>query len=347
MTKPIVAITNDLFFWAKIKTIGEERKIPVLQQTDFRKAYSCVSAKRPSAVFLDLEAPYLDPLGTILSLKRDPLTTRVPIVGYHGSSNRDLSQKAKNLGCDQVMTRHDFSQKLPELMGTQGASSGQTIAFFDVDRTLISGYSGFYVSLELIRRRVMKKRRLPLALFYQLTSRFQHDNVKKMYETACGDMAGFGIDQIMEIGRDCFEKSIRPRFYREALEVVEEHKRNGRMIVLLTSGPTMVVHFLADYLGVDQVYGSGPLVVKGVLEPEVGEPICYSEGKVIFAEQVEREQGVSLRHCYYYTDDITDKPLLEKVGFPSVVNPRRNLAKIAKKRGWPILRWSEVVGEDA
>ncbi|MDO8461433.1 MAG: HAD-IB family hydrolase [Deltaproteobacteria bacterium] len=345
MSNPILAMTNDLLFWAKIKTVADGLKIPVLQVTDPRKVHAIVGQKKPAVVLLDLEAPYIDPLGTILTLKKDPMTAKTPLVGYLSHLERELGQKAKGLGCDQVLSRAEFSSHLSELIQSFATpNSAKRVAFFDVDRTLMDGYAGFYATLDLIRHKVIKKRRLPLAIFYELTSWIQHGNIRKMYEIAYEDMAGYGIDEIMEIGADCFEKSIRPRLFREAFQKIEEHKKEGDKIILLTSSPYMVVQKLAETLGADQVYTSGPVVVKGCLEPELIEPICYREGKLVFAEQVERETGIPLKDCFYYADDPSDLPLLERVGFPHLVNPRRSLARLGRERGWPVLLWSSLVG---
>jgi hypothetical protein len=41
-----------------------------------------------------------------------------------------------------------------------------------------------------------------------------------------------------------------------------------------------------------------------------------------------------------YSDSHTDLPFLEVVGNPVVVNPDRDLRRIARERGWPILTFS-------
>ena len=48
------------------------------------------------------------------------------------------------------------------------------------------------------------------------------------------------------------------------------------------------------------------------------------------------ENGVNLDNCYFYTDSVTDLPMLEKVGLPQVVNPDKLLEAEARKRNWPI-----------
>jgi HAD superfamily hydrolase (TIGR01490 family) len=223
------------------------------------------------------------------------------------------------------------------------------LAFFDVDKTLMKGYSGFYTTLILIQKGILKKRRLPLALYYRLMSRFYEGgqaNLKRLYEIAIADMAGRAADEIWSIGRECFERWIRPRIYTEALNLVSEHKKKGDGVYLLTSGPTMVVRLLAEFLGADGQYSSGPVIGgDGRMLNEVRLPIYYREGKVAAAEDLLKKTGRRWEECYFYSDSIDDIFLLEKVGHPHLVNPDPKLLRIGRKRQWPVLRFSRLLGK--
>ena len=59
--------------------------------------------------------------------------------------------------------------------------------------------------------------------------------------------------------------------------------------------------------------------------------------------QLAAREGYALEHCYAYSDSITDLPMLEAVGHPTVVNPDRALRKEAAARGWPVLTFSRPV----
>jgi phosphoserine phosphatase len=48
---------------------------------------------------------------------------------------------------------------------------------------------------------------------------------------------------------------------------------------------------------------------------------------------------LDLSKCYAYGDSWADRALLETVGFPEAVNPSGPLARLAKKRGWPVSHW--------
>ncbi|HEY8431454.1 MAG TPA: haloacid dehalogenase-like hydrolase, partial [Sandaracinaceae bacterium] len=66
----------------------------------------------------------------------------------------------------------------------------------------------------------------------------------------------------------------------------------------------------------------------------------YAEGKVERARAWAAEHGVDLSRSVFYTDSVSDRPMLETVGEPRVVNPDPRLSALARRRGWPIERWS-------
>lgn len=219
-----------------------------------------------------------------------------------------------------------------------------SIVFFDVDNTLMKGFSGFYTTLLLMKRGVIKKRRLPAALLYRLIGPLRKTNLKKIYEIAMCDMAGWPLKDILEIGRECFERSIKPRLYVEAIREIQRHKMAGRPVYLITSGPYMTIKILADFLGVNGDYSAGPVIdAQGILMREIRTPICYREGKVEVAEKILCQHQASWKESYFYGDSIDDTFLLGKVGHPVMVNPDKRLARIGKKLNWPVLHFTQLM----
>jgi phosphoserine phosphatase len=78
---------------------------------------------------------------------------------------------------------------------------------------------------------------------------------------------------------------------------------------------------------------------------------CFGEGKVQAIQELAAREGYPLEYCYAYSDSVTDVPMLEAVGHPSVVNPDRGLRREAtvfrRRRGlrsrqlpqWALRRW--------
>jgi HAD superfamily hydrolase (TIGR01490 family) len=214
------------------------------------------------------------------------------------------------------------------------------IAFFDVDRTLVDGYTGFETSLFLIRAGVFKRRRIAQALFYRLASKLYLADVLKMYEIAVADMAGQPLARMREYGRQIFDESFAGRVFREGIERVRAHRASGHEVVLLSSGPYMTVDVLHERLGTDHCYSMGPAVdERGILLNEVRRPIVVDDRKLEVAREHARAREVPLEQCWFYTDSARDVALLREVGRPRVVNPDRPLRREAQRRGWPIFTW--------
>jgi len=214
-----------------------------------------------------------------------------------------------------------------------------SIAFFDVDHTLVDGNTGFFTSLLLVKKGILKKRRLFQAFYYLFTGHFVYHDVKKVYELILSDMAGQKINYLLELGKYCFEKSIRQRFFEDAIQSVRWHQSKGHSVVLMSSGPTMTLAAIEETLGLNHTFSIGPVIVDGQLTSKLPDPLCHAEGKLYYAKIYADEKGVPLENCYFYTDHFSDIPLLKEVGFPRVINPDRRLKKEARQKGWPIFRW--------
>lgn len=228
------------------------------------------------------------------------------------------------------------------------ARSAKPIAFFDVDKTLCDCYSGYHTTLELMRRRIIKKRRILQAIFYNAIGRiYVNADVKKMYEIAISDMAGTHIDDILQIGKDAFDKYVKPTMYVEAMEEIEKLRSQGYTIALLSSAPAMLVKNMEIFLKADTSFSNGPEIIDGILQKKFREPLCYKEGKVQVAQEYAESQGVSLADCLFYSDSVSDLPLLSLVGHPRVVNPDSKLRREAERRNWSILHFKRLLGNQA
>ena len=68
----------------------------------------------------------------------------------------------------------------------------------------------------------------------------------------------------------------------------------------------------------------------------VVEPVCFEDWKIYWLQQLIEEQQIELAKSFFYTDSITDLPLLDIVGHPVVTNPDPFLYREAVRRRWPV-----------
>lgn len=111
MPGKILAVLDDLIFTVKISDAAKRAGVPV----EFARGTEDALHKAPgsSAVILDLNHA---PAGLIVSLKSANETRSIPLIGYVSHVRSDIIRQAKESGCNTVMARSAFVQKLAEMM---------------------------------------------------------------------------------------------------------------------------------------------------------------------------------------------------------------------------------------
>jgi putative phosphoserine phosphatase/1-acylglycerol-3-phosphate O-acyltransferase len=111
------------------------------------------------------------------------------------------------------------------------------------------------------------------------------------------------------------------------------------MIVLATGSTVYAARPVARGLGIEHVLASELEVERGAFTGRPG-ALCFGHHKVRLAESWAACHGVDLAGSYFYSDSYNDLPLLERVGKATAVNADARLRRHARRRGWPIQRWS-------
>jgi HAD superfamily hydrolase (TIGR01490 family) len=136
--------------------------------------------------------------------------------------------------------------------------------------------------------------------------------------------------------RRWFDEMIAQTIFAEAEELVKWHQENGDVVAIVSGATKFVVRPLAERLGVKHYLYTRLEVEHGRFTGRVVEPICFEEGKIYWLQQFIDEHRIDLAKSWFYTDSITDLPLLDLVGHPVAVNPDPFLYRKAIRRRWPV-----------
>jgi len=214
------------------------------------------------------------------------------------------------------------------------------VAFFDLDRTLVQGYSVLPFLAEGVATRVLRPGRLLGQLQAVLESR--RGGLGALLEQLVGSLRGEREADLVALGERVFDRHLSARIHPEARALVRAHRRRGHRVVIVTSATRYQAEPVARALGIAAedvlctrlvVDGQGCFTGRWYL------PGCWNEGKRILARAWLRRHGGSLADCWFYTDSHEDEPLLERVGRPRVVDPDARLLARAGQEGWPVLRF--------
>jgi CheY-like chemotaxis protein len=113
MGKTLIASVDDLFFRSKIDATARNLNVPVrfIERKDLTAV--CLDGKT-AAVLLELSNG--SSLDAIRTLRQNPKTRDVPVIGFLSHVDRDLAREAESAGVTQVMPRSQFAETLPDLM---------------------------------------------------------------------------------------------------------------------------------------------------------------------------------------------------------------------------------------
>jgi HAD superfamily hydrolase (TIGR01490 family) len=218
-------------------------------------------------------------------------------------------------------------------------------AFFDLDRTLISGSSGLPWARAATKAGLISRRQM--ARWGVDAIRFRlRGSTDEATEKLLGEIKQvFNGVSAREIARMTPEVlvGVLPRIYPEMLAEVHAHQDAGRPTFIVSAAGDELVRLLARILYMDGGIGTSYEIGEdGRFTGELGGAFMYGEGKLEAVRQFAAEHEIDLETSYAYSDSASDLPMLGAVGNPVVVNPDEELTRLARERGWRVMRFEKL-----
>ena len=221
----------------------------------------------------------------------------------------------------------------------EGPTGSKIGAFFDLDRTLLAGFSATSFLRERLVSGRMSPREMAATFYGGLSFAVGRTGFSGLMAATTAAYRGLSESILEEIGEEVFVKHLARQIYPESRALVEAHQEAGHTVAIISSATRYQAAPLARDMGIDHVLCTQLEVKDGCFTGEVVRPTCYGEGKAEAARELAAREGLDLAESYFYTDSHEDLPLLEAVGRPRPLNPNRRLAQIAKERRWSVRRF--------
>jgi putative phosphoserine phosphatase/1-acylglycerol-3-phosphate O-acyltransferase len=214
-------------------------------------------------------------------------------------------------------------------------------AFFDLDGTLVAGFTGVILTRERFRNRDMGVGELISMIAAGLSHQFGRIEFEALIGKATDVLRGRPLADLEQIGERLFFEKIEKRIYPEMRELVNAHMERGHTVVLSSSALTIQVDPVAQFLGIPNTLSNMfETDDDGVLTGKVVRPIIWGAGKASAVQKFAAGRDIDLADSYFYADGDEDIALMELVGNPRPTNPGDKMAEVARKRGWPILEFN-------
>ncbi len=213
------------------------------------------------------------------------------------------------------------------------------IAFFDLDLTLLSENSGRLWIRSELREGYVTRRKAAQAAIWLLRYRLGLGDLRPALREAIATLAETPERDLRARTWAFYEREVKHLVRPGAWAALDAHRDDGERLVLLTTSSNYLSEPVGEALGLDDLLCNRSEVLDGLFTGAPREPLCYGSGKVELAGDYAAARGVELADCAFYTDSISDLPMLEAVGRPVVVHPDPKLRRCASARGWPIVDW--------
>jgi HAD superfamily hydrolase (TIGR01490 family) len=222
-------------------------------------------------------------------------------------------------------------------MDTTSSENNKQVAFFDLDRTLVSVNSGKVLIKAAYAKGFISRMGLIKAFWLSFLYKYDLMNTLKIIDSLAGWLEGVSETELNELTEEIFETQIRLYIRPEMRDEIRYHKNNGNEVIIMSSAIAAICKPVAENLGIDTVICSGLEVKNGIFTGHSSGVFCFGEEKSRRLTEFCKSRNISTSDTWYYGDSIADLPVLKASGKPVCVSPDKKLLKEAQKRNWRVI----------
>ena len=215
----------------------------------------------------------------------------------------------------------------------------QNLALFDLDNTLLAGDSDYNWSLFLIKQGLLDEK-----THHERNEQFYLDykngnlDIYKFLAFQLKPLSEHSMADLNALHAKYMDTVIRPMMTKKAQDLVNQHKAQGDLCLVITATNSFVTKPIAQAYGIAHLIGTDPEMVNGAYTGGVAGMPSFQEGKVTRLKQWLAERGQELadfEQSYFYSDSHNDLPLMKLVTHPVAVDADAKLTAYAQQHGWP------------
>lgn len=213
-----------------------------------------------------------------------------------------------------------------------------TLAIFDLDNTLLGGDSDYLWGNYLVSAGLVNGE-----LYERENQRFYDEyrngtlNIYEFLDFSLRSLAENPIGKLLALRERFMAEKITPIMLPSARALIEKHRQQGHMLLIITATNRFVTEPIADAFEVDHLLATDPEIIDGRYTGKVAGTPTFREGKVLRLRQWLAQNSTNLANSWFYSDSHNDLPLLEMVTHPVAVDPDDTLRQHAEMKGWSII----------
>jgi len=221
-------------------------------------------------------------------------------------------------------------------------------AFFDIDGTLVSGFSGVsFFEFLANKNKFRKKNRdgLVKAVKQYKVSKITYEQLAVIWgqEIASG-LKGQKRTEIYGLSSE-FWQYVKPKFAVWAKKLISLFNSHQFNTIAISGSPIELLNLYKEKLDFQNVYATTVETKNDIYTGKLIINLVLGKEKEMIVNNVVIKDHIDLKESFGFGDNEHDRAFLDKVGHPIVISSESSLKHFAKKQGWPIFNFSDDVFE--
>lgn len=186
----------------------------------------------------------------------------------------------------------------------------------------------------VIKKDKKNLRFLPRAIYCGIMYAIGIYDERKVKETFLRFIDGIKEEELAELVKEFYDERLKNILYDDALKMIKKLKNEGYDIYLISASPEFYVNEFYNIKEVNKVIGTKFGFENGTFVRKMVGNNCKGEEKVRRLKEVLKDEKIEVdfKESYMFSDSLSDKPLLDLVGKPYLINYKKN-------HDIEILRW--------
>ena len=208
------------------------------------------------------------------------------------------------------------------------------LAIFDIDYTITKKETLMEFYKYSLEEDIKNIRFLPRALYSGLMYGVGIYDERRVKECFLKFIDNIEEEKLQDLVKRFYKNRLSKILYKDAVDMMYKLKKEGYDIYLISASPEFYINEFYNIDVVDKVIGTRFEFKEGKFIRKMLGSNCKGEEKVKRLKEVLSKENIEVdfKNSYMFSDSLSDKPLLDLVGKPYLINYK-------KKHEIEILKW--------
>ena len=210
----------------------------------------------------------------------------------------------------------------------------EKLAIFDIDYTITRKETLMEFFKYLVSKDIKNIKFLPRALYSGLMYGIKVYDEISVKECFLKFIENIDEKELAILTKSFYDERLSTILYEDAVNMIKKLKNEGYMVILISASPEFYIKEFYAIKEVDLIIGTKFIFENGKFVRKMRGNNCKGEEKVKRLEKVLKEKNIKadFKNSYMFSDSLSDKPLLDLVGNPYLINYK-------KHNKFEILKW--------